>query len=297
MDKLFARHKRTVAPIGVAFLCVGLLAMPGCAPMESSNEIDNKVAADEIVDTYQPQQGIDSKQRFRVLLELLASGNSIAARAELELYLQEKPNNSRAQDMLKQIDTPATEYFTQDYRELTLSSGQSLSSVAKSYLGSVYKFHALAKYNGISEPGKIGTGQTIRVPLTDRALEAFEALENAPLATIQDQNLEIGADSSIEELLSAPQTGELIDPKSIAVEPIDVESATPEELIPVNADLTATADVEEMHLEALNAYRAQDLSKAIELWDRVLEIDPEYESSRLYRSQAIKLQKKLRNFD
>lgn len=296
MDKVSATRSRTTSAIVLVFLCLGFLIVPSCAPMGSDSDAENPAAAAELIDVYLPQQGIDSKQRFRLVLELLESGDSAAARAELQLYLQEKPSSSRAQDLLKQIDTPSTEYFTQDYRELTLSSGQSLSSVAKTFLGSVYKFHALAKYNGILEPGKIGTGQTIRVPLTEGALSVFQALDNAPIATAQDPVSETEMENSIEEILSEPENEAIPEPES-TVKFVEAEVEFPED--PANADIDTAAapDVEEMHLEALNAYRAQDLSKAIELWDRVLAIDPEFESSRLYRSQAIKLQKKLLSFD
>ena len=52
-------------------------------------------------------------------------------------------------------------------------------------------------------------------------------------------------------------------------------------------------DAERLHRDALNAYRAQDLEQAIALWNQVLAKDPDHESARLYRAQALELQKKL----
>ena len=57
------------------------------------------------------------------------------------------------------------------------------------------------------------------------------------------------------------------------------------------------AQIESLHKEALNAYRRQNLDKAIGLWDEVLALDPEHENARLYRSQAISLKKKLSNLN
>ena len=61
------------------------------------------------------------------------------------------------------------------------------------------------------------------------------------------------------------------------------------------AELAQEQKVDQMHLEALNAYRAQDLSRAIALWDEVLTIQPDHENARLYRAQALQLQQRLRD--
>ncbi|HSH42209.1 MAG TPA: tetratricopeptide repeat protein [Arenicellales bacterium] len=51
--------------------------------------------------------------------------------------------------------------------------------------------------------------------------------------------------------------------------------------------------VPELHREAVILYRHQDLEEAIRLWNRVLEIDPEFEPALGYRSRATELKRRL----
>ena len=52
-------------------------------------------------------------------------------------------------------------------------------------------------------------------------------------------------------------------------------------------------DIDALHREAINAYRSQDLDRAIDLWNQILAVDPAHESARLYRSQAEALKERL----
>jgi hypothetical protein len=77
-------------------------------------------------------------------------------------------------------------------------------------------------------------------------------------------------------------------------EPVTEKPVLQTELQPEDAPAT---DAATLHREALDAYRAQDLNRAIELWDQVLIIDPDHENARLYRAQAVELQVKLRSLN
>lgn len=270
--------------------------------------------ADEAADTvvretaYVPQQGLSDKERFREVLYLLEEGEPEHARVELLLYLQSQPGSDVGRDLLRQIDLPADEYFPPQYREIELTSGWSLSSVSQHYLGSVFKFHALAKYNGIAEPRKLTVGQAIRVPLTPEARAAFDVDD---VTEAQPQMLATEPPEPDPQIESPPAAEPADEPQSVvevvpeavpAVEPATpppqpqpaVEAAAvsaPEaEQVPLS-----TERVEALHREALNAYRAQDLDRAISLWDEVLAADPDHENARLYRSQAVELRRKLSN--
>ena len=50
---------------------------------------------------------------------------------------------------------------------------------------------------------------------------------------------------------------------------------------------------ENLHAEAIRHYRNQDLETAIALWERALEVDPEYEPARGYRLRALELQRRV----
>ena len=232
--------------------------------------------------TYVPLQGVDAKARFRQALKLLADGEAEAARIELALYLQDRPSSDVVSDLIDQIDTPSSIYFPEEYKEVTLGDGVSLSSLSKQYLGSVYKFHALAKYNGIAEPRTLYPGQSIRIPLTASAREAFASAGEA---------VPIPEETSAEELALPDEPDE-----PVVAEEIDGADAA-QDVAPEEPEEVDPAKVASLHREALNAYRGQNLDKAIELWDEVLELDPDHENARIYRSQAESLKKRLKNLN
>ncbi|WP_455209940.1 tetratricopeptide repeat protein [Kaarinaea lacus] len=57
-------------------------------------------------------------------------------------------------------------------------------------------------------------------------------------------------------------------------------------------DLRLTV-VEEYHKQAMVLYRKQELSRAIEIWDDVLKLDPGHELAKQYRARALELQRKI----
>ena len=266
--------------IGVFALTAILLQ--ACAMSDGKSSSD--AAEADTPSAYVAEEGLSEKERFRKVLYLLEQGEPVPARAELMIYLQQQPDSEIGNDLLEQIDLPAASYFPLEYREIELQSGVSLSNVSKYFLGSVYKFHALAKYNGIAEPGSLTVGQIIRIPLTAEALEAFEAKEQAA----QDESSPSG------DAVDGPQATGQYSEESGSAESESVLIEAPSATAVIEPVAT---QVETLHRQALNAYRAQDLDTAIDLWNQVLELDPEYENARLYRSQAIELKKKLSSFN
>lgn len=306
--------------------------------------------------------GLSTQDRLRRALGLLEDGDEATARAELVAYMRDSSNSYTGRSLLRQIDTPPAEYFPAEYREVILRKGQSLSNIAKDYLGSAVKFHALAKYNAIERPKRMFPGQIVKVPLTDAAQAAFANLEDAldepavdslPLAerfvtepTFQDgeQDSAQGVDGDTPAISSqsmalkdpmssgessaarsgiagsAPENSSSEEPagearapgEPLEVRQIDValdpaaEEVSPAQeprlqaavqTAPVLTQPAASIDVDGLHRQAINAYRAQDLDTAILLWNQILAADPSYEGARLYRSQALALKKRLNSLN
>jgi len=240
---------------------------------------------------YEAQPGLSYQQRFREVLLQLESGRVGQARAELIAYLDQQPDSEVGADLLRQIDLPSGEYYPDDSREITLVNGQSLSTLAREYLGSVYQFHALAKYNGVAEPGKVRAGHTIRIPLTANAQTVFAAMDGRRKLSKDEAAAEIAAtmpepsaqEAAVEEQVLEPVvTSGTLKRNTLAVQKLPAVPA---------------GDPDALHRKALNAYRAQDLQRAIELWDEVLVIDSGHERARLYRTQALELQSRLRRLN
>jgi tetratricopeptide (TPR) repeat protein len=115
-------------------------------------------------------------ERFQAALQLLQDGQAPLADAELHAYLKDVPDSKPAQELVAQIETPLEKLFPAENFRVTLAKDESLSSLAKTYLGDVMSFYALARYNDIAVPAKVNVGQSIKIPGTAHALAAEKAL-------------------------------------------------------------------------------------------------------------------------
>ena len=280
----------------VRFLLITLIAsLSACAAMPAK-EAPPPVEAEVVALT--PAPGLSPKERLRRALELLGGGDEEQARVEILAYLERIPNSQVAANLLLQIDTASDVYYPAEYQEVILKPGQSLSNVAKVYLGNAYEFFGLAKYNDIVHPGRVVPGQVIRVPLTPEALDAFEqeiVKGDAPEVDSETAVEALADDMSVEEELEDAEKLEEI--QASTASPMAPQLAGQQEarLEEVSAPAVAPQQLDAIHRQAINAYRAQDLDAAIELWDQILTLDPTYESARLYRSQAQALKKRLQS--
>ncbi|WP_299075069.1 hypothetical protein [uncultured Paraglaciecola sp.] len=168
--------------ISATFLTVGLL-VSGCA-VDNGKSVENNTPLKVSKQKFTAEPGLVPKQRFRKAIEKLENGEEGQALAELKAYLVAIPRSKSAKKLIAQISTDSEQYFPADYFTVNLTSGTSLSTLAKTYLGSALKFYALAKYNDITNPSRVNIGQEIKVPLTASAqaqLDKENALETAKL--------------------------------------------------------------------------------------------------------------------
>lgn len=166
---------------------------------------------------YTAQEGLTAKQRFTRALKHLENGQEGRATAELEAYLKDVPGSTTAKRILDQITTDSDKYFPKNYFSLQLKSGESLSTLAKKYLGSALKFYALAKYNDISNPSRVDIGQTIKIPLTqlaksvktkgDKALAEANLNVETEVANVGESEVKVEASS--EEDLAAIEDNQI----------------------------------------------------------------------------------------
>lgn len=130
-----------------------------------------------------PQMPVSNKPaigHFETALDLLQNGQPQQAEVELRASLKESPDNRAARSLMSQIETPLNKLFPAENFSIELSKDESLSSLAKLYLGDPLQFYALARYNGIPVPAKVNTGQIIKIPRTATAIAAQQARDVAP---------------------------------------------------------------------------------------------------------------------
>lgn len=122
---------------------------------------------------YTATPGLSPRERFRAAVKDLETGDAGQAKAELNQYLIDVPsNNKRAQALLSQIDSPVEEYFPPENFTVMVGTGESLSTLAQTFLGDSLKFYILARYNGITNPSQVSAGQTVKIPRTPATLQA-----------------------------------------------------------------------------------------------------------------------------
>jgi tetratricopeptide (TPR) repeat protein len=172
--------------LSATFLVVGLI-LSGCGA--SGDSSFGNVAAPVInKKIFTAEVGLTARQRFSKALEKLENGEEGQALAELEAYLIDVPRSNSARNLVEQISTDSSQYFPSENFKVNLTSGTSLSTLAKKYLGSALKFYALAKYNNISNPSRVNIGQEIKIPLTQLARTQRDAENSLDSETLAEKN-------------------------------------------------------------------------------------------------------------
>ncbi|MBI1179383.1 MAG: LysM peptidoglycan-binding domain-containing protein [Alphaproteobacteria bacterium] len=179
---------------------------PPPPPAPVAEEAPVEKAPEVVAPVYTPTPGLSAKERFRTAVKLLETGEAGQAKAELQQYIAETPNSKVAQGLLAQIDTPIKDYFPEESFTVTIAPGESLSTLAQTFLRDPLKFFVLARYNGIENPSQISVGQTIRIPQTPETLAAKEA--RARGETQKPAAAEAAAAAEQEEETEAPTAAE-----------------------------------------------------------------------------------------
>ena len=255
--------------------------------------------------------------------EMLESGNEEPARGELKRALGVDPQNKLALNLSRQMAADPVATLGRESFAYTVRPSDTMSRIAQRFLGDVYAFYILARYNDIKVPKQVSSGQVIRVPGKAPPPGAAPAAERAaPAATPHPA----AAPPSIESVLRAPQAAP---PQAPATAP--VASSKPPEPTPGEramraaaaaeraADLPraraeylnaaslnqpgAAAKAEQLRTQlvtrysvnARNALARQDLDGAIGNWQRVIDLDADNATARLELERVRGLKEKLKN--
>jgi len=196
-------HLDRIPPLSL--LLASVLTTVSCAnlPSGDSNGFDDDIFIDEEITIEAPKQTIEpdivqqqpavseedtkvrpaytsSRQYWKLAIEELQNGHEDDARWALEQALLIKPNSKIANKLMRQLDMDAVALFGDKFISYEVKVGDSLSKLAKTYLDDALQFYALAKYNGMDNPGKLNAGQVIKIPVSD--LDAAEIAFKTHLA-------------------------------------------------------------------------------------------------------------------
>ena len=208
----------------------------------------------------------EQQQAQRVALkvaDLLEAGRVDEAQVEIERALEIDPANALAQSFLQQLTVDPFEALGADSFGYTVKPGESLSKIAGRYMGDIFQFYILARYNGIEVPRLVPAGQVIRIPGDRPAAPQRPASKPAkpeprmpepePVEVVAPEPApEPGAsDRELSERAAdvRPPVEEVATPSQPAPTEVPVESAEPviaeEPVAPVEPEVVAVPTVDE----------------------------------------------------
>ncbi|WP_143171325.1 LysM domain-containing protein [Rhizobacter sp. OV335] len=237
------------------------------------------------------------------VVELLEAGNEEQARAELQRALSLDPANKLALNLQKQMTEDPQATLGRESFPYVVRAGDTLSRIAGRFLGDIYAFHILARYNNIKVPRQVGEGTTIRIPGKAPPPETARPTRPAPAKPEPAAEPAPPPVAAAPAAPAEPSAGEkafraaeasakagnleraLADYKQAAS--LGVAAAGPK------ADATSKRLVDTHSRNARSALARQDLDGAIKSWDKVLELDPANDTAKLERQKALRLKEKV----
>ena len=181
---------------------------------------------------FTPTPGLTARDRQRKAVELLGTGQSGQARAELIAVLGEQPGNAAARKLLDQIDKEPRVLLGEKNYPYKVRPGESLSVLADRLLGDSLMFYGLARYNGIADPSQMEVGRTLLIPGAPRKAAPAKPAAAAPApprnparaAQLRGQALEQMNRGGIHQAVGLLQQALALDPGNPAIQK-DLERA------------------------------------------------------------------------
>lgn len=231
--------------------------------------------------------------------DLLETGNEEQAKAELQRVLAGDPNNKLAQNLLRQITADPVALLGRESFPYTVRANETLSRIAGRFLGDIYAFYILARYNDIKIPRQVSGGQVIRIPgkapppgtLDAEPRRTDKPATVAPTPPAAPSAVEPSAwEKALTTAEAAEKRGDLERAYSGYQTAIGGELST--------ASLAKSESlrrrlVQRYTVNARSAFAKQDLDGAIRHWDRVLQLDPGNDTARLEQQKARALKEKI----
>ncbi len=251
------------------------LPVPAAAPAPSPAAVSAPAPAAVTAATAQSAQ-----RQAASAVDMLEAGQEEQAIAELQRALQNDPNNKLAQSLMRQIQSDPLAVLGREYFQYRVQPGESLSKIAQRFMGDLYQFYILARYNDMRVPKQLQAGQVIKVP------------GKAPSSAAAPP---VAAPSPPSPPPPPPPPSPPPPPPSPVPAPMANTPAAPAPAVDAAkvAERERLARVVTESKAARAAYARQDLLKAIVHWDIVLNLDPGNNSAKIERQRAVELKAKL----
>jgi tetratricopeptide (TPR) repeat protein len=278
---------------------MALLAVSGCARLDrrSSVVVTRPTSSPSSVTSVQDRH---PRSLAAIINDELQLGHYADGEADLRHYVKQHPADRAAQAMLHQLTADPQQALGEEWLPHVVQTGDSYSSLAARYLGDANQFLILARYNHSANPSLLRAGETLHMPKAGRGAPlAVEA--PAPIADTDHRDVATVTESRAAKARRLQsESASLLDRghNDQALARLGEALAIDPQLKPIDAKTTSLRSqlLSSYHERAIVLYRDQQLEQAIALWDRVLAIDPGYEPAIVYRTRAIELQHRLKQY-
>jgi hypothetical protein len=241
---------------------------------------------------------------------MLEAGREEEARAELQRALGPDPNNKLALNLMRQINADPMATLGRESFSYTVRTNESLSMIAGRFMGDIYSFYILARYNGIAVPRQVAGGQVLRIPgkapppsavreasRTEPAPRVEHAppppqVTAAPVAAPPAAPAAPPEPTPGERAMRAGEAAERGGDLDRAFNEYKKAASLDQPGAEAKAEQTRKALVQRYSLSARTAFAKQDLDGAIKGWDRVLNVDPANDTAKLEKQRALALKDK-----
>lgn len=251
-------------------------------------------------------------------VDLLEAGQEDQARAELQRALTLDRNNKLAQNLMKQITADPVALLGRESFAYTVQSNDTLSRIAGRFMGDIYSFYILARYNDIRVPKQVSGGQVLRIPgkppsgplyppptkggRNDKTPAAAPATPGtvtpastapaAPATPVVTAPPPPPEPTPGEKALRAGEAHERAGRFDKALEEYQRAEAADQPGASAKIEAVRKKQIAAATLKARTAFAKQDLAGAIKGWDTVLQLDPNNELAKLERQKAVTLKAK-----
>ncbi|MGH8762694.1 MAG: LysM peptidoglycan-binding domain-containing protein [Nitrosospira sp.] len=143
--------------------------------------LPTKTEPARVAATLAPQDA--ARELFREGLDALQHGDGQGAKPLLRQVLVLDPSHRYALSLLSQIDADPVEMLGKENFSYTVQPGDTLSLIAKRFLGDPFKFYVLARYNGVVISDNLEAGRSIRIPGEKPPAITSEKVVELPMAS------------------------------------------------------------------------------------------------------------------
>lgn len=229
---------------------------------------------------------------------MLESGNEDEAKAELQRALATDPHNKLALNLMRQIAADPVAALGRESFSYTVRPNETLSMIAARFMGDLYSFYILARYNSIAVPRQVAGGQTLRIP--GKAPPPPAVAKEAPRAEPASPPVPVAAvapppppePTAAERAMRAGAAAERAHDLERALAEYRKAASLNEPGADAKVEQVRKQLVQRYTLNARTAFAKQDLDGAIRAWERVLGADPANDTAKLEMQRAIALKDK-----